>query len=122
MSRFRPALLALSLLLGTPMPGLAEPLGRLFFTPQQRNAIDRQQQMQADLQPDPAKPAQPLTFNGEIRHGNGQLTRWINGEVSRHRHSSAPPLPVGDTLHPASGEQASLLGTGQLRIHRPGER
>lgn len=120
MSRFRNAQLVLSLLLCAPIPAPAEALGRLFFTPQQRAAINQLRPMQAALLPDTSPPTAPITVNGEIHHSNGKVTRWINGERQPPQSRGNAPLPVGDTLHPGSGERSSLLGTGRVQIHRHG--
>lgn len=74
--------------------------------------------MQAAL-PNTASPTARLTINGEIHHGDGKITRWLNGEASKLPNRSSPSLPVGDTLDAATGERSSLLGAGQIRIHRP---
>lgn len=98
----------------------AEPLGRLFFTPQQRAELDRQRLHNPGISVDTDQQA-AQTINGEIRRSSGRNTRWINGEVQWNETRPAPRVPVGDTFHPATGEHESLLGSGKITI-RPASR
>lgn len=92
-----------------------EPLGRLFMTPQQRSALDRERllginQRQSDLDSEAS-----YTYNGEVRRSSGQNTRWINGEP-QPATAGNPGIPPGDTFHPATGEHDSLLGDGRIIV------
>jgi len=117
---YRPCAIALFILCGA-QPSAAEeaPLGRLFFTPQQRATLDRQR-----LYAPPSRAGldreSSYTINGEVRRSSGRVTRWINGEAEAGA-TSPTPVAVGDTYHPASGERQDLLRGGQLLIRRGGK-
>lgn len=72
----RPALriLLLAVLTLSVLPCPAEPLGRLFLTPEQRTAKPA-----PSVQPKPTAP----TINGIIRSQNGSGTIWINGRAQK---------------------------------------
>lgn len=115
--------LLLIMVLALIAPGAAwtqpEPLGRLFMTPQQRAALDRQRLLNPGFRPDVMESDASQTLNGEVRRSNGRTTRWINGEARWNDTTPPPRVPVGDTFHPATGERESLLGEGRI-IVRPG--
>jgi hypothetical protein len=96
-----------------------EPLGRLFLTPQQRAALDRQRLLNPGFRPNVVESDVSQTLNGEVRRSNGRTTRWINGEARWNDTTPPPRVPVGDTFHPATGERESVLGSGRI-IVRPG--
>ena len=123
-----------------PFPADSEELGRLFFTPERREALDRQRQFnlpeRREIPEDPT-----LTIDGVVTRSSGKRTVWINGEAQHEndnlgtvrarpdpRHpgqvsiqpDDAPPAraAVGDTVLRDTGETAPLLGDGQIRIHR----
>ena len=137
------ALSTLILLCAIPAPTLAEDsLGRLFFTPERRQAMDRQRQLNPLGTTESASSETPtLTINGIVTRSSGKRTVWINGEAQHEndnlgtvhalpdpRHpgqvsihpDDAPPAraAVGDTVLRDTGETAPLLGDGQIRIHR----
>jgi hypothetical protein len=116
----RPALLLL-LLLAAPAPSWAqqEPLGRLFLTPQQRAALDRQRLLNPGFSPNATEGEASQTINGEVRRSHGHATRWINGQAVWDDSVPVPRVPVGDTFHPETGERESLLGGGRIIIKHP---
>ena len=91
----------------------SEPLGRLFFTPQQRALLDRQriQGMTSHFDQQAS-----YTLNGEVRRSSGNNTRWVNGEAQT---GPTPRGVIGDTYHPATGERDSLLGGGKIHVQNP---
>ena len=89
----------------------SEPLGRLFFTPQQRATLDLQRQ-QGNTRFDQEA---SYTLNGEVRRSSGKNTRWVNGEA---RTGPTPRGVIGDTYHPSTGEQEKLLGSGRILIQK----
>ena len=120
----------------------AQELGRLFFTPEQRAALDARRKARV-----PDKPAatpvteSPVTrVNGAVQRGNGRSTVWVNGEmipenaqtdsarvtprgvkpgsVSVPLGENAPPrdMRVGESLDRGSGEVRDLIGEGEIRI------
>jgi len=120
----------------------AQELGRLFFTPEQRAALDARRKARV-----PDKPAatpvteSPVTrINGAVQRGGGRSTVWVNGEmipesaqgdgarvaprslnpdrVAVPLGDNAPPrdLRVGESLDRGSGEVRDLIGEGEIRI------
>ena len=89
-----------------------KPLGRLFTTPQQRSALDRERLL-GQSQRSSLDSEASYIFNGEVRRSSGNNTRWINGEP-QPAASGSPGVPAGDTFHPATGEHESLLGDGRI--------
>ena len=114
MKRLLPALLLL--LAALPAWPQGVPLGRLFTTPQQRSALDRERLL-GQSQRSSLDSEASYTFNGEVRRSSGNNTRWINGEP-QPAASGSPGVPAGDTFHPATGEHESLLGDGRIVVRR----
>lgn len=118
----------------------SEPLGRLFFTPQQRAVLDRQRQL--NLMPNRMgqEDSGSLTINGVVKRSSGRHTTWVNGipnteaeaipgvlvppdESSRGKMKAGndrkdPPLKVGETYRRDSGEKQDLLNGGEIAIRR----
>lgn len=67
----------------------AEPLGRLFFTPAQRNALDAGKRV-GEPSPRAPKPLGPqeVRLNGIVTRSDGEATVWVNS-----RPSDLYPLP-----------------------------
>jgi hypothetical protein len=112
----------------------ATELGRLFFTPAERDALDAERRAAAappapprelvQIAPAPAAPAKPpapVTMNGIVTRSTGPGTVWINGESQDLRHATIPGDPsarvrvAGETLRLAPGDTP-----GQPRL-RPGQ-
>jgi hypothetical protein len=112
-------------------------LGRLFFTPERRQTLDRQRQLniQEKVPDDPT-----LTINGVVTRSSGKRTVWINGAAQnendggvavtpRHKdpgrvvveatNAPAANARVGDTVNRTTGETTDLLGGGRIST-RPG--
>lgn len=131
------------LLLITPLSPAAsaeETLGRLFFTPEQRQSLDRQRQMNIQTVRQ-ASDDPTLTIDGMVTRSSGRRTAWVNG-VAQHDGSTTSgvatfPSPgdpgrvtigtgnipeakmkVGQTFHQTSGTISNGLGEG--RITTPG--
>ena len=94
-----------------------ESVGRLFFTPQQRAALDRERQLGLNQRPSTVDADASYTFDGEVRRSSGKNTRWING-IPQTTATRKPEVAAGDTYHPATGERDSLLGDGKIVIQR----
>lgn len=128
--------LALLMLIGTLLPPAdaqpaPEPLGRLFFTPERRQALDRQRQLNIEDKPvvvdDPT-----LTINGVVTRSSGRDTVWINGVAQtpdgvvtpkranpgqllvQPQGSAALPAKVGETINRNTGETADPLNGGRI--------
>ena len=122
----------------TSLPASAQELGRLFFTPERREALDRQRQFKVPESLEvPADPT--LTINGVVTRSSGKRTVWINGTAQEDGHTDsglavAPSrgnpgqvlvqpedgpttrVGVGNTVNRNTGEAADLLGGGSIRI------
>lgn len=129
---------AISLL---PLPGMQaatvpEPvLGRLFFTPQERAALDRQRLTGSTDTGD------TVTINGVVKNRtSGRTTVWINGKpwheaakltgvhpASRDaarvavEAAQGRPLavPVGESANRLTGETRGSLAGGRVTVHAP---
>ena len=115
-----------------------EELGRLFFTPERRQSLDRQRQLNIhEKQEIPEDPT--LTINGVVTRSGGKRTVWINGVAQNENEKSsgvavtsnrkepgkvviqsgeAPPAKakVGDTINRNTGEAIDLLGGGRIGV------
>jgi hypothetical protein len=109
----------------------AQELGRLFFTPEQRAALDARRR--ARIPDRPAAPAiiSPGTrLDGYVKRSSGLPTVWVNGESTQDA-APAPDgrvaVPVGDggarielkpgeVLDRTSGEVRDVLREGQIRV------
>ena len=135
-----------SLLLGVALcfaaGAQAQELGRLFFTPDQRAALDARRKARV-----PDKPAattqveSPVTrVNGSVQRSGGKSTVWVNGEAIPE--SSAPgsaqlrprgpnagrvsiptgegvqqfDLRVGESLDRGSGQVKDVIGEGEIKV------
>ena len=76
-----------------------EALGRLFFTPERRQALD--QQRQYNIQEKQLVPEDPtMTINGVVTRSSGKRTVWINGVAQSEEEtaSSVAARPVAMAL------------------------
>ncbi|MDR0578455.1 MAG: hypothetical protein LBI87_13225 [Candidatus Accumulibacter sp.] len=125
-------------LLAASFPAPAQELGRLFFTPERREALDRQRRAKLPERKEvPRDPA--LSIDGVVTRSSGKRTVWINGVAQDERRpgggvavipSRAHPgqvivLPeggpdaqasVGDTVDRNTGETADRLGGGKILV------
>ena len=114
-----------------------EPLGRLFFTPERRAALERQRQL--NIQETQALEGSTVRLDGIVQRSNGDKTVWINGRP-QHGHSGAPgvhakvvsgdparaaltaegesnaSLKVGETINRATREKQDDLDGGSLVV------
>jgi hypothetical protein len=124
-------LLAVGLLIFLPVK--AQDLGRLFFTPEQRAALDARRKARV-----PDKPsAMPLIISpttrldGFVRRSDGRSTVWVNGAsvddtapqadgrvaVGAGERRARVRLKPGEVLDRSSGEVTDVLGpTGEIRV------
>lgn len=94
--------LVLSLLLLYLLPAQADELGRLFFTPQQRAQLDREQERNATPG---SNDGSSLTVNGIVQKHGGKRTVWINGVAheagsSDERDPASVPITLPGTSKP----------------------
>lgn len=117
--------------LGTGERALAQELGRLFFSPQQRQDLDRRRTTNA--QEAIVTREDKITLNGRVSRSSGKTTTWINGIPQNDQYRSPNPaevtvrageddpavtLKVGQTHDRVSGETRDLLGGGRLKVDK----
>jgi hypothetical protein len=135
------ALLAASLL--APASAGAQQLGRLFFTPEQREVLDARRKARLPDKPAPVAISPTTRVDGYVKRSHGKSTIWLDGQaipdgvraeglrVHRGSDPSRVSIGVGDegrnvsvrvgqTVDRASGEIKDPLGAGQVRIERRG--
>lgn len=136
----RALLLLAALCFGPPAAG--QELGRLFFTPEQRAALDARRRARVPDTPAAAVVTSPTTrVDGFVRRSGGPATVWVNGEPLGEKGPDAPrivrdsaeprvAIPVGEAgvrfslkpgqeLDRSSGEIRDVLGAdGELRTRR----
>lgn len=117
---------------GAAAPVAAQEIGRLFFTPQQRQELDRRRE--ANVQESASAAVESsMTVNGHVSRSSGRTTTWINGvpqydsvrtpdpsRVTIGGHEGDPPvdLKIGQTLDKTRGEVKDELGGGRVIIRR----
>ena len=120
----------------------AQELGRLFFTPEQRTALDARRKARVPDKPAAAPVTEsPVTrVDGAVRRSGGRSTVWVNGETipegaqpdsAQVAPKSSPPsrvlipageggrhydLRVGESLDRGSGEVRDMIGEGEIKI------
>lgn len=127
----------MALFLAPPIATSAEPLGRLFFSPEQRVALDQQRWEE----PENGEPQEnTIRFDGVVLRSSGRNTYWLNGKTQNEKRraiaeivpgnsKTAPearvPMPgapirirIGEAVNPSSGEKRALLSDDALVIHR----
>lgn len=122
-----------------PFPADSEELGRLFFTPERRQLLDRQRQF--NIQERKEIPEDPtLTINGVVTRSSGKRTVWINGvaqeEASatdgaiiiperknpgrvtlRDGETAVTDIGVGSSINRTTGESADVIGNGSIQVY-----
>jgi hypothetical protein len=120
----------------------AQQLGRLFFTPEQRAALDARRNARVPDKPAAANIASPTTrLDGYVKRSSGPSTVWVNGESLLETAPEAPRIGVtrtndgrvsvtvgesgarvglkpGEILDRGTGEVRDLIGDGEIRVRR----
>lgn len=117
----------------------SEPLGRLFFTPERRAALERQRQL--NIQETQTLEGATMSLDGIVVRSGGKRTVWINKQA---QHDDAAPsgvavavprrnpgravlsageespasLRVGESINRATREKARGVDDGQITVHR----
>ena len=83
----------------------AEPLGRLFYTPQQRATLDNARRQNIKIEVVTETPALPekISVNGVIQRSDGKSTVWINNRPLNEKYA-----PNGITIISRSADNASV--------------
>jgi len=112
--------------LGPARPAAADELGRLFFTPQQRQELDRRRA--SNVQEKEVVIESTVTVSGHVARSSGKTTTWVNGVPQYDTHSGRDParvqledgsLKVGQTLDRTRGEVKDGLQGGTVRVNPP---
>jgi len=138
--------LLLLLAFALPAPVQAQELGRLFFTPEQRAALDARRKARVPDKPAAAVVVSPTTrLDGFVRRSSGPSTVWVNGETLPESAAEAPRIQAGragsprvsigvgeggrraalrpgEVLDRGNGEVRDVIGEGEIRIRRPAEK
>ncbi len=121
--------------IGAPVPAAAdENLGRLFFTPQQRQDLDRRRQ--ANIQDSAVSADNRVTVNGQVSRSLGKTTIWLNGVPQENTRKPRDPaqvtlpggegeapvtLKIGQTLDKVRGKIRDELGEGKIAVEPVGK-
>ena len=120
------------------VPGVcfAQEVGKLFFTPDQRAALDARRKARVPDKPAAVAVASPTTrVDGFVKRSRGPSTVWVNGEPLPEGSPEAPrigprvsvplgeggrraALKPGEVLDRGTGEVRDVIGDGEIRIRR----
>lgn len=123
------------LLLQSPLSSAADELGRLFFTPERRAALDRQRELNLPQEQQLGE-NDAWALDGIVLRTSGKRTVWINGtpinegspllgvKAKRSHPGQAKILSgqdetallVGSSVQPATGAVINPLGNGSIRV------
>jgi hypothetical protein len=134
----RAALLA-AVVAATARPCFAEELGRLFFTPEQRAALDARRKARVPDKPAANVSSPTMRLDGYVKRSSGRSTVWVNREALDEASPESPrigsgsdaPVTVGvgesrarvtlkpgETLDRDNGQVKDLIGDGEIRVRR----
>jgi len=121
---------------------MAQELGRLFFTPEQRAALDARRKARVPDKPTPTVASPTTRLDGYVKRSAGPTTVWVNGEPLPESAPEAPRvgaggdagrvgvtvgeggarvgLKPGEVLDRGSGEVRDVIGDGEIRVRRKG--
>jgi len=102
--------IALLILLAQCAPCGAQELGRLFFSPAERDALDARRREKPGGAPAAAQA--PVRSDGYVLRSGGRPTVWVNGGAERLNVQ----VNVGSSLGHA--EARDVIGDGQVRVRR----
>lgn len=125
-----------------PAASAEDALGRLFFTPERRQALDRQRQLNIQDTKQQVNEDPTLTIDGVVTRSSGKRTSWINGTpqnenetpggmviiprgrdpgrvVIQASDSPAANARVGETVNRNTGEAHDMLNDGRIVVKPP---
>jgi hypothetical protein len=117
--------LAAAAVLAPAGPAAADDLGRLFFTPQQRQDLDRRRESNVQEKEEVVIES-TVTVNGHVARSSGKTTTWVNGVPQYDTYPGRDParvqlqdgtLKIGQTLDRARGEVKDGLQGGTVRVN-----
>lgn len=137
MTRLRSAIRIALTLAATAIAPMAasDELGRLFFTPEQRQQLDQRRANPIDERPAVAAQSEEslVTVNGRVTRSSGKTTTWLNGvpqydsrpagaadRIRLGAGASRPSVKVGQTLDRTSGAIRDGLQGGSVVVDRRG--
>jgi hypothetical protein len=117
----------------------AEPLGKLFFTPERRAALERQRQL--NIQETRTLEGSSVSLDGIVTRSSGKTTVWVNQRPQNENssgtgvttavsptdptHAVVTPgeepsasLKVGESINRATREKADALGGGRVTVRK----
>lgn len=125
-----------------PVPASGQELGRLFFTPEQRGALDARRKARIPDKPATVTVESPVTrIDGVVTRGGGKSTTWVNGEpvpqgaqpeglriapksrdsgrvvVNVGETNSQVDLKIGQSFDRSTGEVRDSLEGGEVRVN-----
>jgi hypothetical protein len=114
----------------------AEELGRLFFTPEQRAALDARRKARMPDRPTAAVASPVTRIDGYVKRSGGPSTVWLNGEsvpdglpegprigadtgvsISVGESRARVRLKPGEALDRGTGHVQDVIGEGEIRVH-----
>lgn len=103
---------------------VAESLGRLFFSPAQRQIFDSGKQLPGSI-PVPVGP-RAAKLNGVVTRSDGETTVWVNGKVLDKkrppiRASASPSDPAAARIELPSSNKTVRLKVGQRYLRSSGK-
>lgn len=126
----------LLLLIAAASPAQAQELGRLFFSPERRAALDRARQFNVQSQQQVAE-GNTLALSGLVQRSSGKRTVWVNG-VPIHENSvtdvrvvgvaprgavslipgdqTLTRITVGTAVNRSTGERQDALNGGSVKV------
>jgi hypothetical protein len=111
--------------LAPALPAAADDLGRLFYTPQQRQELDRRRASNIQEKQEVVVESS-VTVSGHVARSSGKTTTWVNGVPQYDAYSSRDParvhlqdgsVKVGQTLDRSRGEVKDGLQGGTVRVN-----
>jgi hypothetical protein len=138
----KPAILFLLFLMGAVLAAAAgavqaQELGRLFFTPEQRDALDARRKARVPDKPAAVAVQSPtMRLDGYVKRSGGKSTVWVDGQpaddgtrVPSGSSDSSLTVSVGDggarvrmkpgeTLNRDSGKVHDVIGDGKIQVRR----
>lgn len=116
--------------LGAVPSASAQDLGRIFFTPQQRQDLDRRRNL--NVTESEVVVESLVTVNGHVTRSSGKTTTWINGvpqydtyrgrapdRVGVERGDTAVGVKIGQTLDRSTGEVRDTVQSGAIKVNPP---
>jgi hypothetical protein len=140
-ARYRIPLLLLALT-SVPPVCAAEPLGRLFLTPERRAILERQRQANVQEQEQQSLEGATVSLDGVITRSSGRSTVWINGHPQHENTAGtgvqagvSPRAPahatittgeevptdlrVGESVNRATREKSDVVAPGSVSVLKP---